>query len=693
MNISDFRTMLDVAVAANQPKFNTIDASDIQKYCGWTPGQAPGVTKQKLQIYGAGPPKNRVMLYETVRQLLNGKDTPNYAQETGDCYLLGTKVLMADGSEKNIEDFKVGEYVLNHKNERAKVTDTIKKDFTGNLVTIKLKGWHRKLTATETHIGLHLPYKGYRFKYEGFADRKFGEYEVGDYLHLSFGLEDGNAAIVLDIKDYVEGCEFDDKFVWINNSKKINRYIAVNSDFARFIGLYLAEGGCHGGNINFSFHANETILHNEIENYFDKIFGLTSRGYLYTKETSYVVNASSVVLCAFLKKLIPGNLYNKNVPDFFYRCSSTIKLSVLRGWLDGDGYISKKYNRLIGVSSSNQLISDIGRLALSCRINPRTLIRKKSAHQRVAAGQVDFYSSDCETVYDDWQAKKQIRKTRLEKTPYGFARKISSINYEYVENHPVYCITTENEFTIIVNGISQKNCVSFGAKNAIEYVQAYDIAQNGNLAEWKLVFPPYLYGTGRVLVGRGQLGRQAGSLGSWQAEAVEKFGVIASDTEGCPKYSGKLADQWGYQGVPDKFVTLGKTHLVQNTALVTTWDELKLALSNGYPVTTASNVGYSLKPGRDGFHVQNDRWPHQMMFGGYDDGGDGIEPHALLLNSWSDIMGSIVDFRTKEKWPVGTLRIRKADALKHLAARESFAYPSLQGFVPRPLDTNFFRTM
>ena len=59
------------------------------------------------------------------------------------------------------------------------------------------------------------------------------------------------------------------------------------------------------------------------------------------------------------------------------------------------------------------------------------------------------------------------------------------------------------------------DCVSFGAKNAIEYLMATEKLMKGDREEWHPVFPPYLYGTGRVFVGRGQLDGSDGSLGSW----------------------------------------------------------------------------------------------------------------------------------------------------------------------------------
>lgn len=232
------------------------------------------------------------------------------------------------------------------------------------------------------------------------------------------------------------------------------------------------------------------------------------------------------------------------------------------------------------------------------------------------------------------------------------------------------------------------DCVSFGGKNAIEYMQFFPMA-NGERLKWTRAFPPYLYGCGRIFIGKGQLGRQDGSLGVWQAKAVQQYGMIASDAQGCPQYSGSVARQWGASPGPNEsWVKLGKEKLVQTIALIKTWEDFVAAIMNGYPVTVASNVGYSMTPQRDGFHRREGSWPHQMCFIGVDD--DASDPHACLLNSWGDVHGQVKDLKTGELWPKGTLRVRKADVLRMLSEADSWAYSSFNGFPAQELTREDF---
>jgi intein/homing endonuclease len=155
------------------------------------------------------------------------------------------------------------------------------------------------------------------------------------------------------------------------------------------------------------------------------------------------------------------------------------------------------------------------------------------------------------------------------------------------------------------------DCVSFGMKNAIEYLMCSEILMLGDREKFRPIFPPYLYGTGRVQVGGGQINGD-GSLGSWMAEAVVKYGTIASDEEGCPNYSGSIARQWGRSGPPSQFITIGKTHPVKSAALISSWDQLVTAICNGYPCTVASNQGFNMFASRDGYHAPSGSWAHQM---------------------------------------------------------------------------------
>jgi hypothetical protein len=234
------------------------------------------------------------------------------------------------------------------------------------------------------------------------------------------------------------------------------------------------------------------------------------------------------------------------------------------------------------------------------------------------------------------------------------------------------------------------DCVSFGAKNAIEYVQCTEILMKGEREKFRSIFPPYLYGTGRVLVGQGQMNGTDGSSGSWMADAVIKYGTLAADEHNVPHYSGSIAHKWGDSpGPPKEFIAVAKEHPVKSAALISSWEELIAAICNGYPCTVASNQGFEMEARNDGFHAPSGTWSHQMCIIGVDD--EHNEPYAIVLNNWGDVHGQLKDFTTEEDLPVGVLRVKKRTIERMIAAGETFAYSNFEGFPEQPIAKELFK--
>jgi hypothetical protein len=165
------------------------------------------------------------------------------------------------------------------------------------------------------------------------------------------------------------------------------------------------------------------------------------------------------------------------------------------------------------------------------------------------------------------------------------------------------------------------------------------------------------------------------------AEAVVKYGVLAADENGVPKYSGDVAKQFGNRGGKaylDKYLPIAKEHPVKSAALVSSWDALVDAICNGYPCTVASMQGFEMEASSDGFHRPRGEWAHQMSFIGVDD--DYRDPYAIILNNWGDAHGRLKDFETGENLPIGVLRVRRSVVESMINAGETFAFSNFEGF-------------
>jgi hypothetical protein len=228
------------------------------------------------------------------------------------------------------------------------------------------------------------------------------------------------------------------------------------------------------------------------------------------------------------------------------------------------------------------------------------------------------------------------------------------------------------------------DCVSFGAKNATEYLTCCEIALgNESNQKFRKVFPPYYYGTSRIYVGRGALLFWGGSFGSWMATAVMKYGTLFSDEDGVPEYSASVADSWGRSVLGrfslNKWNSVANKFLVNGAALISSWDELVTAITSGYPCTISSRQGFDVDPDSSGFHNPNGTWYHQMCIIGVDD--EYSDKYGIILNSWGDIHGELTSFYdSNEKLPVGTLRVRKEVIEDMIIRGECFAFSQFDGF-------------
>lgn len=223
------------------------------------------------------------------------------------------------------------------------------------------------------------------------------------------------------------------------------------------------------------------------------------------------------------------------------------------------------------------------------------------------------------------------------------------------------------------------DCVSWGACNAVNYLQAVQIVR-GPPAEFHPAFPPFTYGTSRVDVGRKHGSRFSGdgSVGAYAAEALRDFGVLRADHEKCPPYSGSVARQWGASGPPAWAKEIAKSNLVQSVAPVNSAEEARDAIAGAHcPVTIASGWwGTNDIPVVHGRRVarRTTAWAHQQCLIAYD--GSGPEPLFYCLNSW----GPNAHPAPLQGEPPGGYWIRWADVDRICKEGDSWALSAFDGF-------------
>ncbi len=231
------------------------------------------------------------------------------------------------------------------------------------------------------------------------------------------------------------------------------------------------------------------------------------------------------------------------------------------------------------------------------------------------------------------------------------------------------------------------DCVSHGAAYAVDAVKAVDIVIKGDFEEWVAeTATEDLYAGGRVQIGKGRI-RGDGSIGAWQARYVNEYGALPRGKYGnvdLTTYSGSKARSWGRSGagVPKTLIPVAKEHPIKVVSQVSTYEEVRDLIANGYAVTIASNQGFSSKRDEEGFARPQGSWAHQMSILAVDD--EYKRPGVCVQNSW----GAWNSGPKRNNQPTGSFWVDAEEIERRILSKgDSWAFSSYDGFKPRELNT------
>jgi hypothetical protein len=176
------------------------------------------------------------------------------------------------------------------------------------------------------------------------------------------------------------------------------------------------------------------------------------------------------------------------------------------------------------------------------------------------------------------------------------------------------------------------DCVSFGHGHGNDLLQCIEIKLGGTV-EYRETDTEFLYAASREVAGI--LNTGDGSYGAAAVKAMTTIGMVSREMLGPDgSYSGDRAKEWGRFGPPHDLQTKAAPYKLGSAAMVSTWDDLVAAISNGYPVTICTNQGFNLTRDSDGFCEARGTWGHCMVIAGlrFD------RPGACILQSWGPEM-------------------------------------------------------
>jgi len=225
------------------------------------------------------------------------------------------------------------------------------------------------------------------------------------------------------------------------------------------------------------------------------------------------------------------------------------------------------------------------------------------------------------------------------------------------------------------------DCVSHGHGHGYDLLQCVEyVLDGGKAAELKRAETEtdteFLYGIGREAAG--MLGSWGdGCYGSATVKAMTGVGVMPRSAIG--PYDGQRAKRWGHDGAPAELKTKAAQWKLGNAALVRSWDELIVAMANGYPVTICTALGFTMRRDEQGFCARQGRWGHCMLVCGV---RQDTRPGACILQSWGP---NVPSGPTTLGQPDNSFWIDRPNIEAILGEGDSWALSKGPLFSPRPI--------
>ncbi|HTT03635.1 MAG TPA: DNA gyrase subunit B [Steroidobacteraceae bacterium] len=191
----------------------------------------------------------------------------------------------------------------------------------------------------------------------------------------------------------------------------IGRFITVDAELLGLLGFYLAEGSCSDRNgIRLSIGSGNERFSREMASKFACVFGINAISYSYRTRCAELklVNRVAALAWQHVFGFENSDSISKRVPDIVFNVSEPLRLAFLRGYLLGDGTVTR--NRVAFSTSSYDIASAIVYCLSSLGIVPSLSERQPDGVVREVNG------APCETKHAHWivsiTAKEELRRLR-----------------------------------------------------------------------------------------------------------------------------------------------------------------------------------------------------------------------------------------------------------------------------------------
>jgi len=372
------------------------------------------------------------------------------------CFPPGSEVTLADGTRAPIEKIQVGDLVITHANRIRPVVDTMVRPHSGNLLNIRVGTDQQKFQCTPNH-----PVWAVKANQVGQQISMGGGWEKSD----DFITPAWVPAEYLGEGDYIQ----------VGFSSEVENGDEITPEFARLLGIYMAEGSVSGSDkklqhLDFSLHGKESEYADFLVQESNARWG--SGSHVFPKgegrENSRSVAVYRTAAAEEMHDLAGKGSDSKQLKPSLMKLPPALQWQILRGWLEGDGSVSKQSyrgDRLVsGSSVSYSMICQLQQIALRNGLNPtlyRLLPGEGGRRERISytlgftGGDAQRLSTLMDETYSPGSRDVEWKTIWVEGHPFT---RITDIWREAYEG-PVHNITVQEDHSYTVQGFSVKNSV------------------------------------------------------------------------------------------------------------------------------------------------------------------------------------------------------------------------------------------
>lgn len=148
------------------------------------------------------------------------------------------------------------------------------------------------------------------------------------------------------------------------------------------------------------------------------------------------------------------------------------------------------------------------------------------------------------------------------------------------------------------------------------------------------------------------------------------------------EYDAGIGIRWGSRGVPAAVTSEAKKHQVGTVSLVTSWQQARDAIANGYGLVCCSSVGFDrMRRDSEGVIPPSGTWHHAMQWHAADDTRPG-DCRFCIQNSWG--WNAHTGPKVHDQ-PEGSFWITQKTAERMIAMGGTYAVSNVAGFPKRQL--------